>query len=147
MKSKAIVPMFLVLALSLAACSGGDDAATDAPTPIVPPAEASGGAGYTVVNPGQLQAMMREEDVYLVNVHVPYEGELPDTDAFIPYTEITSRMDELPFGDQTVVIYCRSGNMSTEAAQAMVAAGAPHFYELGGGWYSWQDAGLPFEVN
>ena len=91
--------------------------------------------------------MMTDEDIYLVNVHVPYEGELPDTDAFIPYTEITDRMSELPFDEKTVVIYCRSGSMSTAAAQAMVAAGAPSFYELGGGWHSCQDAGLPFEVN
>jgi rhodanese-related sulfurtransferase len=91
--------------------------------------------------------MMAKETVYLVNVHVPYEGEIAGTDAFIPYTEIVSRLDELPFGKQQVVIYCRSGNMSTEAAQAMVDAGAPPFSELGGGFYAWQDAGYPLQTN
>lgn len=141
---KKTLALLTLLSLLLMACSGGGgDAADDA----APETAASADAGYTVLGAEELDAMMKAEDVYLVNVHVPYEGELPDTDAFIPYTEIVDRLDELPFDEQTVVIYCRSGNMSTEAANAMVAAGAPPFYELGGGWYSWEAAGLPFEVN
>lgn len=134
----------IAVSFLLVACSSGGDAATPAAESPEPAADE---AGYTVLDPAGLQQLMSDEDVYLVNVHVPYEGELPDTDAFIPYTEIADRVGELPFEGQTVVIYCRSGNMSTEAANAMVAAGAPHFYELGGGWYAWQDAQLPFEVN
>lgn len=145
MKTLKITSLVLVMVLAVAACSNDDGSGQTAGGDGAD--EATADSGYTVLDPASLQQMMQEEDVYLVNVHVPYEGELPDTDAFIPYTEITSRMDELPFGEQTVVIYCRSGSMSTEAAQAMVAADAPPFYELGGGWYSWQGAGLPFEVN
>lgn len=133
----------LVLALLLAACSGGGDAGGEGTAGGTAPAA----SGYTVVDPAALQDLMGSEHVYLVNVHVPYEGELPGTDAFIPFDEIASRLGELPFEDQKVVIYCRSGNMSTQAAQAMVAAGAPQFYTLDGGWYAWQDAGLPFEVK
>lgn len=139
---KKIVMLVAVSALLLTACSSGDDTAA--------PADGGGAAqdsGYSVLSASELQQMTENDDVYLINVHVPYEGELPDTDAFIPYTEITDRLDEIPFDQKTVVIYCRSGNMSTDAAQQMVNAGAPHFYELGGGWYSWQDAGLPLEVN
>lgn len=139
---KKILMLVAVSALLLTACSSTDEGA-----PASTGDGAAQGAGYTVLSAGELNQMMTDEDIYLVNVHVPYEGELPDTDAFIPYTEITDRMSELPFDEKTVVIYCRSGSMSTEAAQAMVAAGAPSFYELGGGWHSWQDAGLPFEVN
>ena len=136
----------IIVAVSflLVACSGGGDAAAPAAGSPEPAADE---AGYSIIDPAGLKQLMSDEDVYLVNVHVPYEGELPDTDAFIPYTEIAERVGELPFDERTVVIYCRSGSMSTEAANAMVAAGAPHFYELGGGWYTWQDAGLPFEVN
>jgi len=139
---RKILGMTAISALLLTACSSGDEAAA--------PADGGGaapGPGYTVLAPAELQQMIDNGGVYLVNVHVPYEGELPNTDAFIPYTEISDRLSELPFDQQNVVIYCRSGNMSTEAAQAMVAAGAPQFYELGGGWYSWEDAGLPLEFN
>jgi rhodanese-related sulfurtransferase len=91
--------------------------------------------------------MMAKGQVYVVNVHVPFEGAIPGTDAFIPYTDIANQLNRLPFGEQPVVIYCRTGNMSTEAAQAMVVAGAPPFYELGGGFYAWRDAGYPLQMT
>jgi len=103
--------------------------------------------GFTVLTPQQLHDMMAGQDVYLVNVHVPYEGEITGTDAFIPYTEIASQLDKLPFDAEPVVIYCRSGVTSQQAVEAMVAAGAPAFYELEGGYTAWQAAGYPFEVK
>jgi len=103
--------------------------------------------GFTVLTPQQLKDMMDQQDIYLVNVHVPYEGEIVGTDAFIPYADIASRMSELPFDKQPVVIYCRSGVTSGMAAQALVQAGAPAFYELEGGYTAWQAAGFPFEVK
>lgn len=121
-----------VFALTLTACGGSD--------------EGGGGAGWERVSPSALQERMGAEDVYLVNVHVPYEGEIPGTDAFISYLDITSQLDALP-DDGTVVIYCRSGNMSTQAAQEMVDAGFTDFAELDGGFIAWEADGLPFEVN
>ena len=88
-KLTAILFAFALVA-GLAACGGGE---SDTAAPV----EVDEDAGYTVLDPAQLDSMMKTEDVFLVNVHVPYEGELPDTDAFIPYTEIVDRMDELPF--------------------------------------------------
>ena len=49
-----------------------------------------------MLTPAQLHDLKASNDIYLVNVHVPYEGEIPGTDAFIPYTEISGRLDELP---------------------------------------------------
>jgi rhodanese-related sulfurtransferase len=126
------VAIGVVLATGLASCS--DDAAQE------------GGGGWERVSPTALQERMAAEDVYLVNVHVPYEGEIPGTDAFIPYTEIASQLDSLP-DDGSLVIYCRSGNMSTQSAQEMVQAGFTDFAELEGGYIAWEDEGLPFEVN
>ena len=120
--------------LLLASCSGGGG--TEGTTQ---------GLGWTRVSSQELSDMMAAEDVYLVNVHVPYEGQIVGTDAHVPYTEIASRLDELP-SDQTLVIYCRSGTMSTQAAQEMLDAGATGFSELEGGYTAWEAAGLPFEV-
>jgi len=39
------------------------------------------------------------------------------------------------------------GNMSTEAAQALVDAGVMGFSELEGGYTAWEAAGLPFQTN
>jgi rhodanese-related sulfurtransferase len=140
--TRASTGFVLALSVLLAACSGGDGSAGSAGSP-----GSSAGAPWNVITPVQLHDMMAEGDVYLVNVHVPFEGDIPGTDASIPYTDIAERLNELPFGTQPVVIYCRSGNMSTQAAQAMVAAGAPPFSELGGGFYAWQDAGYPLETT
>jgi rhodanese-related sulfurtransferase len=101
--------------------------------------------GWTRLSPEQVDQRLRTEDVHLVNVHVPYEGGIAGTDAFIPYTEIASRAGELPDDSSTVVLYCRSGSMSTEAAQALVDGGLTGFAELEGGFQAWQAAGLPFD--
>jgi len=135
----ARVVALLFVAGSLAACSGNKNTAQGVGTP-----SAASDQGWTIVTPQQLADMMAKEDVYLVNVHVPYEGEIPGTDAFISYSDIASKLDKLPFGDLPVVIYCRSGVTSGIAAQAMAAGGAPPFYELQGGYMGWQAAGLPF---
>jgi len=124
-----------LLLLSSAACSKAETAIPGTPE------------GWTRLSPSQLDERMRQGDVFLVNVHVPYEGEIPGTDAFIPYTEIAQRIGDLPADRSTLVLYCRSGNMSTQAAQALVDAGVTGFAELEGGYYAWQAAGLPFEVK
>lgn len=104
----------------------------------------NGGAGWTRVEAPVLAERLSGGGVFLVNVHVPDEGQIPGTDAFIPYTEIASRMDELP-SDGSLVIYCRSGNMSTEAAQELIDRGFTAFTELEGGYVAWREAGLPFD--
>lgn len=131
--------LVLAIMVTLAACSGGGE-----PTATTTVASS---ASWTVISPTQLHDMMAKQKVYLVNVHVPFEGDIPGTDASIPYTDIAGQLDKLPFDEQVVVIYCRSGNMSTEAAQAMVDSGAPPFYELQGGFYAWQDAGYPLQLQ
>ncbi|HEU4355133.1 MAG TPA: rhodanese-like domain-containing protein [Actinomycetota bacterium] len=131
-----IKPTLVLLGvLLLASCSSGDGTEN----------AGADGLGWTRVSSQELSDMMAEQDVYLVNVHVPYEGQIIGTDAHISYTEIASRLDELP-SDQTLVIYCRSGNMSTQAAKDMLDAGATGFSELEGGFTAWEAAGLPFEV-
>jgi len=140
------VAMILVAIVTMSACSSGGESASSSTATTAEDSSAAA-ATWTVITPTQLEDMMAKQNVYLVNVHVPFEGQIAGTDAFIPYTDIAGRLDELPFAKQPVVIYCRSGNMSTEAAQAMVDAGAPQFYELGGGFYAWQDAGYPLQLE
>jgi rhodanese-related sulfurtransferase len=135
MRNVTRLGLTLLGVLLLASCSGGGDVQSGG----------GDGPGWARVSAQELSDTMDAEDVYLVNVHVPYEGEIVGTDAHIPYTEIASRLNELPAG-QTLVIYCRSGNMSTQAAQEMLDAGATGFSELKGGYTAWEAAGLPFEV-
>jgi rhodanese-related sulfurtransferase len=77
----------------------------------------------------------------LVNVHVPYEGEIPQTDLFIPFDEIQDHLSQLPTRDAPIVLYCRSGSMSTTAAKALVNAGYTNVMELDGGFNAWKTQG------
>jgi len=142
--------LVVALAVVLAACAGSDPGAPSAPAPSTMPMPSSeamtvyvdGGGTYTSIPPQQLATMLEAEDVVLVNVHVPYEGEIAGTDAFIPYDQVASRLAELP-ADRTapVVLYCRSGRMSTIAAQTLVGLGFTNIVELDGGFEAWRSAG------
>lgn len=132
MRKVAVAALACAL-LGLAACAGsGDEPQT---------------TGWTRLSPSQLDQQLATEDVFLVNVHVPYEGEIPGTDAFIPYPQVVSRVDELAEAGPALVLYCRSGSMSTDAAEDLVAAGLTGFFELDGGFNAWRAADLPFEVD
>jgi rhodanese-related sulfurtransferase len=134
-RRKTVVIGVLAIAL-LASCSDSTE-------------EPSGGAGatWTQITPSELNTMLQTQDVFLVNVHVPYEGHIPGTDAFIPYDQIAGRVDSLPSDTSKLVIYCRSGTTSAIAAQALITVGVSGFYELAGGYNAWIAAGLPFKTK
>lgn len=131
--------LLAALALLLIACGPGT---------AVPGDEAAGMAGltkntdgYTDISVEQLSSMLEDTDLILVNVHIPYEGELPQTDLFIPYDQIAKNLDQLPDKEALIVLYCRSGSMSTSAAKELVELGYTNLFELDGGFSDWKAAG------
>ena len=101
---------------------------------------------YTDISVSELQGMIASEEIVLVNVHIPFEGDLPNTDTSIAFNEISSHLDQLPADkDAKIVLYCRSGSMSTTAAKELVELGYTHVYNLQGGFNAWKAAGLPME--
>lgn len=100
-----------------------------------------GGGSYTDVSPSGMAMMLKNKDFHLVNVHIPYEGEIENTDLFIPYNEIDKHMDRLPGKDAKIVVYCRSGSMSASAAETLVKSGYTSVWHLRGGMNEWQHAG------
>jgi rhodanese-related sulfurtransferase len=100
--------------------------------------------GYADISVQQLAELLENKDVTLVNTHIPYEGELPQTDLFIPFDEITDHLDQLPEKDASIVLYCRSGSMSTSAAKALVELGYANVLELDGGFNAWKTMGYDF---
>ena len=97
--------------------------------------------GYADINVDQLAKLMEDKDFSLVNVHIPYEGEIPQTDLFIPFNEIDEHLDELPAREAPIVLYCRSGSMSTTAAKVLADEGYTNVMEVDGGFQAWQAAG------
>lgn len=132
---------FLVLAtlvLVVAACA--PTASGDAQTGTF----AKNADGYVDISVQQLADMLQDKDFTFINVHIPYEGEIAQTDAFIPFDQVTDYLGVLPDKDAPIVLYCRSGRMSTEAAEVLVELGYSNVFELDGGFNAWKAAG--FEV-
>ena len=106
--------------------------------PTLPPAAGS----YGHVSPAELDALLAHKDFVFVNVHTPYEGEIASTDAFIPYDEVGQNLGQLSADKAArIVLYCRSGHMSTIAAQALVKLGYTNVWSLDGGMAAWERAG------
>lgn len=61
----------------------------------------------------------------------------------IPVDTLASRLSEVP-ADQTIVVYCRSGNRSAQAAQILEQAGYTRIYDMGG-LNDWTAQGFPVE--
>ena len=60
----------------------------------------------------------------------------------IPHSDIESRQDELPSDkDDLIMLYCRSGNRSQEAAQTLIDLGYSNIIELEVGITGWKENG------
>lgn len=102
----------------------------------------SGLDGLTSLPPEDFASALGDPDVFVVNVHVPYDGEVPGTDAFIPYDRIVGSA-ELPTDlNVRILLYCRSGSMSRVAGSDLVRTGHTNVAELAGGMDAWSAAGL-----
>jgi rhodanese-related sulfurtransferase len=97
---------------------------------------------YRNIGVEQFHQMLQQKDFLLVNVHIPYEGELPQTDLFIPFNEIEQNLDELPSDKGAkIVLYCKSGRMSAIAAETMAKLGFTNIWNLKEGMNDWQAHG------
>jgi len=106
------------------------------------------GGGYLNVTPQTLNALLSKKDFFFVNVHVPFEGAIALTDAFIPYDKTMVELARYPADKSTrIVLYCRSGHMSDIAARELVRQGYTNVINLDGGMIQWEKSGFPLKSS
>ena len=104
------------------------------------------GGSYQNASVADLQTMLKSKDFVLVNVHIPFAGNIPDTDLSIPYDEIEQNLSQLPSDKNAkIVLYCRSGRMSEIAAEKLVSLGYTDVWNVTGGMIDWEQAGFELE--
>lgn len=100
-------------------------------------------ARTALVDPSTFARRLADPDTFVVNVHVPYEGEIEGTDAFIPYDQIAGDDRLPPDSDTEILLYCRSGRMSASVSRALEDAGYTNIVDLDGGMVAWEAGGRP----
>ena len=145
---RAVVGALFVVALAVAGCGAPKAAAApqaDAQVAAAP-AIAMADAPQTVAPKAYMTDFVDAGAPHqLIDVRTPAEyatGHIAGS-INIPVEEIGSRLNEVS-KDEPVVVYCRSGNRSNQAAQILDGAGYTGVYDLGG-IQSWQAAGYPLQ--
>lgn len=126
MKIKKILLLF-VLSLFLGACS------------------VSSGSGYTKITPQKAKEMLdKDPAIILIDVRTQSEydeGHISNAILLPNETIGTVQPTQLPDKKATILVYCRSGNRSKQAADKLIKMGYQHVYDFGG-ITSW-----PYEIT
>ena len=91
---------------------------------------------YQQISQKEAKDMMDTQDVIVLDVREQYEfdaGHIPGA-VLLPVGTITkdTAAAAIPESDSLVLVYCRSGNRSKTASQALADLGYTHIFEFGG---------------
>ena len=118
---RRIIPLFLVM-LMLSGCGAA--------------ASSSEKSGYRQITAKQAAELMETETDYIildVRTQEEYEDRhIPDAVCIPNETIGSAEIPELPDKDQLILVYCRSGNRSKQAAGKLVSLGYTNVVEFGG---------------
>jgi len=131
--------LILLTAIMLAACQS---------KPVVGETITVVGGSYMNISAYELNTLLKEKDFVFINVHIPFAGNITDTDLSIPYDEISvpENLFQLPIDKNAkIVFYCRSGRMSEIASKELVSLGYTNIWNLSGGMVEWEQAGYETE--
>ena len=121
-----IVTIAVLFSMALTACGSGEKAADGN----------SKENSYRQVSQEEAQKMMDEETDYIIlDVRTQEEyasGHIPGAICIPNETIGTDPIEELPDKDQLILVYCRSGNRSKQAAGKLADQGYTNIVEFGG---------------
>lgn len=117
---KRILPIVLLLIVLLTACSKNTEAVNS----------------YVQITQEEAKKMIDEQDVVILDVREQYEFDESHIKnaVLLPLGSISkeSAAAVIPEKDSIVLVYCRSGNRSKTASDALVNLGYTNVYEFGG---------------
>ena len=137
-KKNIFLIIFCVVTLIISACqlipsNVGKEVSTD-------------NGNYRVVTVQELQTMLENKDFTMVNVHIPFQGNIPQTDLQLAYDEIEQNLNQLPQEkDAKILVYCLTSGMAKKAVATLLNQGYTNLWMLDGGTTSWEEAGLSLE--
>lgn len=139
----------LVATLALAGCKDDDAAAAAADTAAAADsAAAADAAADAVADAAAAKSMLAQTPrPLLINVHVPFEGEIVGTDLHVSYTDIAGLEAALGDKGRAAILYCKTGPMSLQAAKKLVALGYRNVFDLAAGFLKWKAAGESFSAT
>ncbi len=108
----------------------------DSQTSLLSESEKSEGAVYKKLTAKQAKARIDSGDELIildVRTEAEYAAEHIEGAILIPNETIADKMpNDLPDLDAEILIYCRSGNRSAQAARKLIAIGYTNVYDFGG---------------
>lgn len=119
---KRMIPILLIMTLLLTGCTAPEPA-TEANT-------------YRQITMQQAVEMMEKEENYIildVRTHEEFAaGHIPGAIVIPNETIGMEEIPRLPYKDQLIMVYCRSGNRSKQASDKLVKLGYTNIVEFGG---------------
>ena len=99
------------------------------------------GSTFSELSADQFNMALADKTAYVINVHVPYEGEIDDTDALVAFDQIAASANLPSDLDQPILLYCQTGRMSGIASTTLTRMGYTNVGHLVGGMRAWLQSG------
>ncbi|MBN8657337.1 MAG: rhodanese-like domain-containing protein [Anaerolineae bacterium] len=133
-RSKFFLTFAVAISLVLGACQG---------SPKVGQEVSVDGGSYRVVSAQELQTMLEDKDFTMINVHIPWQGDIAQTDLRLAYDQIEQNLNQLPAEkDAKIVVYCLTSGMAKKAVASLLSQGYTNVWMLDGGTTAWEESGL-----
>jgi len=114
-----------------------------------PVAENETASGITLISIEEVFEIIKNNEDYIfldVRTQEEYDEGHIESAINIPVDKLENRLGELP-EDKSIIVYCRSGIRSNNAANILIDNGFTQVYDMSGGILEWMDRGYPVVLD